>query len=85
MDDAKKEVLLGQTSLLLASWDTMGWILYREGKFGEAESWLEAARLGRPDAEVLGHMAKEREALGAFGEQGGKGKGGRRRPPLLVV
>jgi tetratricopeptide (TPR) repeat protein len=61
--DENPETLRAKTSLLLASWDTMGWILYREGKFAEAESWLEAARLGRPDAEVLGHVAKVRAAL----------------------
>jgi tetratricopeptide (TPR) repeat protein len=61
--DENPQTLQAKTSLLLASWDSMGWILYREGKFAEAESWLEAARLGRPDAEVLGHVAKVRAAL----------------------
>jgi tetratricopeptide (TPR) repeat protein len=65
--DEKLQVLQSKSSLLVASWDTMGWILYREGKFAEAESWLEAARLSRPDEEVLSHVAKERAALASAG------------------
>lgn len=61
--DESPETLKQKTSLLLASWDTMGWILYKENKPKEALTYLEAAKMGRPDPTVIGHLAKVRAAL----------------------
>lgn len=63
--DEAPPTLKQKTALLLASWDTMGWILYREGKFEQAESYLEAAKLGRTDSVIREHLAKERAARAA--------------------
>jgi tetratricopeptide (TPR) repeat protein len=51
--DENPALLASKTSLLLATWDTVGWILYREGKLKEAESYLVAARLNRPNDFVV--------------------------------
>jgi len=61
--DEKPDTLKARTSLLTAAWDTLGWILYREGKYAEAESWLEAARLSRPSDVMRDHLKQERAAL----------------------
>jgi tetratricopeptide (TPR) repeat protein len=61
--DESPIVLKQKTQLLLASWDTMGWILYKEGKLKEALSYLEAAKMGRPDPIVTTHVWKVRAAL----------------------
>jgi tetratricopeptide (TPR) repeat protein len=61
--DESPAVLKQKTQLLLAAWDTMGWILYKEGKPGEAVSYLEAARMGRADPVVTEHLSKARAAL----------------------
>ena len=61
--DESPTLLKQKTQLLLASWDTMGWILYKEGKLKEALSYLEAARMGRPNPTVTTHLWKVRAAL----------------------
>jgi tetratricopeptide (TPR) repeat protein len=61
--DESPTVLKQKTQLLLASWDTIGWILYKEGKLKEALSYLEAAKMGRPDPIVAVHLWKVRAAL----------------------
>jgi hypothetical protein len=66
--DEAPATLRAKTTLLLASWDTMGWILYREGKFDEAASYLEAAKLGLPGEEVKEHLTKLRAAVAASGK-----------------
>jgi hypothetical protein len=63
--DESPATLRAKTNLLLASWDTMGWILYREGKLEQAIPYLEAARLGRPAPEIVKHLADARQALAA--------------------
>jgi len=55
---------LGKSRYIFATWDTVGWILYREGKLAEAESYLQAAWVNRQDAEVGEHLAKIAEANG---------------------
>jgi tetratricopeptide (TPR) repeat protein len=50
--DEKPQVLIGQSNLILAAWDTMGWILYREGKQDQAEDYVRAAWRNRQNAEV---------------------------------
>jgi tetratricopeptide (TPR) repeat protein len=54
------ETILRQKSrLMIASWDTMGWILYKQGKTAEADSWIRASltmRLASQPAEHLGDV-----------------------------
>ncbi len=50
--------------LLLASWDTLGWILFREGKFDEAEPFISAAWRADLIAEGGDHLAQVYEAQG---------------------
>ena len=61
--DESQTVLKQKTQLLLASWDTMGWILFKQGKPKEALQYLEAAKMGRPDPMVRLHLSKTRAAL----------------------
>ena len=53
--DESAGTLLSQTSLLAASWDSLGWMLFREGKPAEAVPLIRAARLNHPDATVEKH------------------------------
>ena len=52
---ADKPALL-RCSTLIAAWDTLGWILYREDKFAEAEPWIRAAWRNSPTAVVGYHL-----------------------------
>lgn len=54
--DENQNTLRSRTRLLLATWDTMGWILYKQGHKDEARTWIEAAYCNRPDAEVRRHL-----------------------------
>jgi hypothetical protein len=63
LDEAPATLRL-KTSLLVASWDTMGWILFREGKAKEAKTYIEAAWQNKPDDELKQHLKKVNEALG---------------------
>jgi hypothetical protein len=51
-------------NLLVASWDTLGWILYREGKVDQAEPMLAAAWRAGLHAEVGDHLAQVYEVEG---------------------
>jgi transglutaminase-like putative cysteine protease/predicted Zn-dependent protease len=53
-----------QTELLVAAWDTLGWILFQEGKPAAAEPYIAAAWFHRPDLVIGNHLAQIREALG---------------------
>jgi tetratricopeptide (TPR) repeat protein len=53
-----------QANLLVASWDTLGWILFREGKLDDAEAMLAAAWRASLRAEVGDHLAQLYEAQG---------------------
>ncbi len=53
-----------QAQLLVASWDTLGWILYREGKAEEARPYLSAAWRASLIADVADHLGQVDEALG---------------------
>jgi len=44
------------SSLTVASWDTMGWILFREGHIKEARSYIAAAWRARQDATLGLHL-----------------------------
>ncbi len=50
-------------TLLIASWDTLGWILYQEGKLEEARPLLLAAWRDSLSAEVGDHLGQLYEAL----------------------
>ena len=51
-------------SLLIAAWDTLGWILYREGKVSEAENYIRATWNNEEDAEVGLHLGEIEQKLG---------------------
>lgn len=61
-DDASHTPILAKmspqqkTDLLIASWDTMGWIFYRENKFAAAESYLRAAWRNHQDPTLGKHL-----------------------------
>jgi tetratricopeptide (TPR) repeat protein len=72
--DENPQQLRQKTSLLEASWDTLGWILYREGKLDEAKGYVEAAWRGRQSTEVGEHLGdletakgEKSAALGTYG------------------
>ena len=54
--DESPFTLAAQTNLLIASWDTMGWILYREGNLPEARRYIEAAWRNTPREEMQEHV-----------------------------
>ena len=51
-------------NLLIASWDTLGWILFREGKVDQAERMLSAAWHAGLRAEIGDHLGQVYEAMG---------------------
>ena len=62
--DEAPALLRSKSALLTASWDTMGWILYREGKVNDAEPYIEASWLYNPSLEVGQHLGDVEVALG---------------------
>jgi tetratricopeptide (TPR) repeat protein len=68
-------LLRPKSSLMTAGWDTMGWILFKEGKATEAEAWIRPAMAMRQDAEVGEHLGdvliaekKPADAVTAYAE-----------------
>ncbi len=55
LDEAPR-TLTQQSSLLVATWDTMGWILFREGKLSDAKDLVSAAWHNSPNSEVADHL-----------------------------
>lgn len=53
-----------RSHLAVASWDTLGFILLKEGKLNEARDYLEAAWNNRPDIEGSLHYGELEEAIG---------------------
>ena len=53
-----------EAQLLIASWDTLGWILFHEGKAADAKPWIAAAWRDDLHAEVADHLGQVDEALG---------------------
>ncbi len=53
-----------QASLLVASWDTLGWVLFREGKPDAALPYISAAWRASLHAEGGDHLGQVLEALG---------------------
>jgi len=58
------QVLLAATLSLAASWDTLGWILFREGKLEEARGYVQAAAKNAQHADVLEHLGDIEAAQG---------------------
>ena len=56
--DESIRTLRGRTQMLEATWDTMGWVAFREGKLDVAEQYVRAAWLGRQDFEVGKHLGE---------------------------
>ena len=53
-----------EATLLTATWDTLGWILFEEGRPKEAEPYLAAAWFNSPGITIGRHLGRVREALG---------------------
>lgn len=53
-----------RANLLIASWDTLGWILFREGKLNDAQPLLSAAWRAGLRAEIGDHLGQLYEAMG---------------------
>ena len=62
--DEDPRTLRMKTHSLAATWDTMGWILFKEGKVDEARSYVHAAMLTQLTAEVLEHLGEIEAARG---------------------
>jgi tetratricopeptide (TPR) repeat protein len=60
--DAKSQA--AKSTLLVATWDTMGWILFREGKLDEAEGYVRASWHNNWQSEVGMHLGEIEEARG---------------------
>jgi tetratricopeptide (TPR) repeat protein/transglutaminase-like putative cysteine protease len=56
--DENPQMLVTKSRLIANTWDTMGWILYREGKLQEAEGYIAAAWRGDQSAEQGEHLAE---------------------------
>lgn len=55
---------LRRATLLVAAWDTMGWVLYKEGKPAAAEPWLRAAWFQGPGRDTGYHLGMALAAEG---------------------
>ncbi len=53
-----------EANLLIASWDTLGWILFREGKYADAKQFIAPAWRAALRAEIGDHLGQIDEALG---------------------
>ena len=62
--DENPQRLLMKSRMIEATWDTMGWILYREGKLDEADSYLRAAWRNTQSATRAKHLGEVAEAKG---------------------
>jgi tetratricopeptide (TPR) repeat protein len=49
-------ILRQKTLLTTACWDTMAWILFKEGKAAEAEAWIRPAMMMRGNTEIGEHL-----------------------------
>lgn len=57
-----------RANMLIASWDTLGWILFKEGKRDQAKSFLDAAWRSSLGAETGDHLGQLYEAMGQKSE-----------------
>jgi predicted Zn-dependent protease len=61
------------TRMILSAWDTIGWVLFRQGKLDEAKGYIQATWQSRPSSEVGLHLGQifeaqrdKRTALGIY-------------------
>jgi tetratricopeptide (TPR) repeat protein len=62
--DENPQTLAGKSRSLIAAWDTLGWILYREKKLDEAESYLKAAWVNVQSDVMAEHVGEVEVAKG---------------------
>ena len=62
--DENPQVLNQKSHLILAAWDTMGWILFREGKLDLARSFVKAAWLNEQSEMIGTHLGEIEAAKG---------------------
>ncbi len=65
--DEDPDMLRRKSRMLIAAWDTLGWILYREGKLEEAKSYITAAWLNSQSPATGEHLAALKAASGDKG------------------
>jgi tetratricopeptide (TPR) repeat protein len=53
----------GNANMLIAAWDTLGWILFQEGKLEDAQPFIAAAWRDSLHAEVGDHLGQVEEAM----------------------
>lgn len=66
--DENKPTLAAKSRSLIAIWDTLGWILYREGKLEEAEDYLKAALMNVQSDLMAEHVGEVAAARGRKNE-----------------
>jgi tetratricopeptide (TPR) repeat protein len=66
--DENKRALAAKSRSLIATWDTLGWILYREGKLEEAEDYLKAALMNAQSDVMAEHAGEVATARGRKNE-----------------
>ena len=62
--DENPQVLLGKTRMIVATWDTLGWIYFREGKLDQALSYVQAGWMGNLRLESGKHLGEVLTARG---------------------
>lgn len=66
--DESSQTLAAKSRQLVAVWDTLGWILYREGKLDEAEGFLKAAWINAQSDTVAEHVGRLQASGGKTNE-----------------
>lgn len=61
--DEAPATLQAKSNLLVAAWDTMGWIYFREKRFEEARDYIAAAYRNRPNAAGRTHLEQVYAAM----------------------
>ncbi|MDP9049142.1 MAG: DUF3857 domain-containing protein [Acidobacteriota bacterium] len=62
--DEDPGILLTKSGMISATWDTLGWILFREGKAAEALPYVHAGWVNRPNLETGKHVGDVQASLG---------------------
>ncbi len=65
--DENAQTLAGTSRLIVATWDTLGWVLFREGKTEEAQAYLNAAWHNLQNVDVGEHLAAVAISRGDIG------------------
>ncbi|HWZ01704.1 MAG TPA: DUF3857 domain-containing protein [Edaphobacter sp.] len=66
--DESSQTLAAKSRQLVAVWDTLGWILYREGKLDEAEGFLKAAWINAQSDAIAEHVGRLEASRGKKNE-----------------